>query len=340
MSADVTASSEHSAVGPLIAGLEHLVSMREVTYEEYLRFKTQRDEVVVGGVSLSLNVAPSRHIHPPEFEVERSTVWSFPKRGDWATHKHNSRYRGNWAPQVARNLILLYSKEGDLVLDPFMGSGTTIIECKLLRRRCIGVDVNYESVMLAWSRLDFSWEGDPPYARVKLYHGDARNLDGIDSESVDLVATHPPYADIIKYGSRDSWQGDLSRLGVREYLAEMGRVAEELYRVLKPGGILAIMVGDKREKKHVVPLGYMVMRIFLEAGFIIKEHIIKVQHNMLGTVAWRRRRNDFLLLAHEHIFVFRKPESYGELRKFRWSSALALTSWRAPALPETGLEHE
>mgnify|MGYP001591475146 CR=1 FL=1 len=69
----------------------------------------------------------------PSDKVETTTVWSFPERGKWSTH--SAKYRGNCAPQIARNLILLYSQEGDTVLDPMVGSGTTMIEAKLLGRK-------------------------------------------------------------------------------------------------------------------------------------------------------------------------------------------------------------
>ena len=68
---------------------------------------------------------------------ETTTVWSFPERGSWATHKPT--YRGNWAPQIPRNLILKYTKEGDLVLDPMVGAGTTLIEARLLNRAAISI---------------------------------------------------------------------------------------------------------------------------------------------------------------------------------------------------------
>jgi hypothetical protein len=55
-------------------------------------------------------------------------------RGAWATHKPD--YRGNFAPQVPRNVILSYSNEGDLVLDPMVGGGTTLIEARLLKSKC------------------------------------------------------------------------------------------------------------------------------------------------------------------------------------------------------------
>ena len=77
---------------------------------------------------------------PDDFELEKSSVWSFPERGEWATH--DSKYRGNCSPYVIRNLLLRYSKEGDWVLDQFVGGGTLLVEAKLLSRNAVGVDVN------------------------------------------------------------------------------------------------------------------------------------------------------------------------------------------------------
>jgi len=70
---------------------------------------------------------------PEQFKLEETTIWSFEERGSWATHKGD--YRGNCPPQVPRNLILKYTNEGDIVLDSFCGSGTTMIETKLLNRK-------------------------------------------------------------------------------------------------------------------------------------------------------------------------------------------------------------
>ena len=72
---------------------------------------------------------------PEGFQLEKSSVWSFPERGDWATH--DSKYRGNCSPYVIRNLILRYSIEGDRILDQFAGGGTSLIEAKLLNRMIV-----------------------------------------------------------------------------------------------------------------------------------------------------------------------------------------------------------
>ena len=160
---------------------------------------------------------------------ETTTVWSFPERGSWATHKPT--YRGNWAPQIPRNLILKYTKEGDLVLDPMVGAGTTLIEARLLNRDAIGIDINSQAIKLSKESLEFEVENK---SKQECYLGDFRKLEKIASDSIDLVLTHPPYLNIIRY-SEASLASDLSNIGsLSRFLSEFEPAVKELYRVLKP----------------------------------------------------------------------------------------------------------
>jgi DNA modification methylase len=238
---------------------------------------------------------------PENFREEKTTVWSFPDRGSWATH--DWRYRGNWSPRIPRNLIQKYSKIGDTVLDQFVGGGTTLVEAKLLRRNVIGVDVNDQALSRCRHKVDFHIENELPTRTIK---GDARDLNSISDDSIDLICTHPPYANIIKYS--DSLPDDLSNFSYDDFLAAMKSVAQESFRVLKRRKVCAIMVGDMRRNGKVVPLGFSIMQIFQSAGFSIKEIIIKEQHNCKSSDYWNARVKDFhfLLLAHEYIFVFEK----------------------------------
>ena len=95
-------------------------------------------------------------------------------------------------------------------------------------------------------------------------------------------------------------------LGVDEFLAKLRQAAEESFRVLRRGKMCAVMMGDVRKYGKVIPLGFRMMECFLQAGFTNKEIIIKEQHNCSSTVYWEKQNNDFLLLAHEYIFVFQK----------------------------------
>lgn len=239
---------------------------------------------------------------PDNFEMEMTTHWSFPKRGDWATH--DAKWRGNWSPYIPRNLLLRYSQAGDLVLDQFAGGGTTLVEAKLLNRNIIGVDVNDIALNRCREKIDF--EHDGANGKVYLYKGDARKLDFIPNEKIDFICTHPPYADIIKYS--DDLDNDLSMCNVKDFLAEMEKVAAESYRVLKSNKFCAILMGDTRKKGCMIPMSFEVMKVFQKAGFTLKEIIIKEQHNCRATGYWKTNsvKYNFLLIAHEYLFVFRK----------------------------------
>lgn len=251
-----------------------------------------------------------------EFVPEVTTVWSFPKRGDWATH--SPKYRGNFAPQIPRNIILNYSNEKDVVLDPMVGSGTTLIECKLLDRNGIGIDINPEAVSLTKNSLAFECDTK---SKQEIYQGDVRRLERIGDESVDLICTHPPYMNIVSYSNGDIEQ-DLSNItSPRKFCNEFDAAIKEFYRVLKSDHYCAVLIGDTRRSQHYVPLSHFILEKFLQHGFVLKEDIIKVQHNATLSRRWisKAKRMGFYLIMHEHLFVFRKPLPKENLSRIRWS---------------------
>ena len=91
------------------------------------------------------------------------------------------------------------------------------------------------------------------------------------------------------------------------------------YEVLKEDRYCAILMGDTRRGRHFVPLAFRVMERFLKAGFVLKEDIVKVQHNCSATRRWewKARRDKFYLIMHEHMFVFRKPRADEDLGRVR-----------------------
>jgi len=242
-------------------------------------------------------------LNPDNFELECTTVWSFARRGNWATH--NSKYRGNWAPEVVRNLILRYSKEGEFLLDPMVGGGTSAIEAKLLNRNLLALDINPNAIDLTKKAIEFECEFNP---KIKIMQNDSRDLSFLKDESIDLVLFHPPYADIIKYSNKEI-AGDLSNIhNLDEFCSEIEIIAKELYRVLKKDKFCAVLIGDTRRNKMYQPLAFKVMERFLKVGFTLKEDIIKHQHNCKATGFWvnKSKEYNFLLIMHEHLFIFKK----------------------------------
>ena len=260
-----------------------------VTFRYIEQLITKSQGINVSALAISKKI---KTLRPKDFREEQTTVWSFKNRGNWATH--SGEYRGNWSPYIPRNVILKYSKLGETVLDYFCGAGTTAVECKLLGRRCMAFDINDKAIELAKKNINFSMESpqlalteDEIHSQTyepELSVGDARNLSLLPDNSMDLICAHPPYANIIHY--TDSKEGDLSFLDIDDFLKEMSKVARESFRVLKLGRQCAILIGDMRRKKHVIPLGFKLINVYLDAGFKLRELVIKRQHNCKTSGFW------------------------------------------------------
>jgi DNA modification methylase len=318
--------------------------MREITQQIFFEYIKTHREVTIGNTKIKIGKKKRIKCYQPDkFELERTNVWSFPERGTWATHKGD--FRGNWPPQLVRNLILRYSKPGETVLDQMCGSGTTLIECKLLGRNGLGVDINEGAIMVTMDRVNFEYRPldlNFPSVATRIYIGDARKLDLIEDETVDLIATHPPYANIISYSNKKNRvRGDLSFAhSLQGYLDGIKEIAGESYRVLKPGRFCAVLIGDTRKHRHHVPISFKVMKAFLGVGFILREDIIKYQWKTKATrerwaglskvaeeqwvdieaQAKKGCYTDFLLLSYEHLFIFRKPEKGEDLNPLKNST--------------------
>ena len=235
---------------------------------------------------------------PDDFKLEKSSVWSFPERGNWATHDAN--YRGNCSPYVVRNLLLRYSKEEDWILDQFVGGGTSLVEAKLLGRNAIGTDVNQKALDRCKEKIAFEY-GD---VKVEVRKADARDLNFVKNGSIDFKQDF--------FGK----EANLNNLGkimpsiddYNDFLDAMAQVAEEAFRVLKSGKYCAFVMGDIRQKGFVRPLGFDTMKVFEKADFKLKEIIIKQQYNCRMTEKWEKisiEKNCFLL-SHEYVFIFKK----------------------------------
>ena len=105
-------------------------------------------------------------------------------------------------------------------MDQFLGSGTTIVEAKLLNRNAVGVDINPQSISISEKNIQIESESK---SKIFIREGNALRLDFLKEEKIDLICTHPPYADIIRYS--DNIEGDISHLDTESFLVRIERVA-------------------------------------------------------------------------------------------------------------------
>ena len=254
---------------------------------------------------------------PNDFHLETTTIWDFLHRGSWGVHKGD--YRGNWPPQLVRNLIQRYSEEGDLIVDPFMGGGTTLLEAWLLRRRSVGIDVSNLAVQTTTGRLEEMESAAESSSEIALpsemkplaLQGNALELRkiigrlGAEYESISLACIHPPYLNALQYTKDD--EDDLSRIeDPQEFARRISRLAEEVREVLQPGGYCAVLMGDVRKAGRLIPLGNETLTRFLEARLELQDIIIKAQHRDRSSEFYTKDSRQFLL-SHEYLFVLKKP---------------------------------
>jgi DNA modification methylase len=239
----------------------------------------------------------------------------------------------NFAPQIPRNVILKYSEEGELILDPMVGGGTTLIEARLLNRNAIGVDVNQNAVGITSERISFEVQNSSKQS-VKL--GNSQKLIEIQDSSIDLILTHPPYLNIVKYSDGKNPDDFSSISSIPKFLDALEIALREMYRVLKPGRFCAILIGDTRKGQHYVPLSHFVLQRCLRTGFVLKEEIIKTQHNTTHGPRWSAsaKHYKFYLIMHEHLFVFRKPAENEDLSRIRYSTWKGVQKVQAAEMDE------
>jgi DNA modification methylase len=245
-------------------------------------------------------------------EIITDSLWLLPKRDTAGAHL--GWYWGNFIPQIPHQLILRYTKKNDWVMDTFLGSGTTLIECRRLGRNGVGIELNSEVAEKA--REIIGQESNPYKVRTEIINGDSRainmrdTLKRIKARQVQLLIMHPPYHDIITFSESEK---DLSTAGsASEFLKMFGEVLDNVTPALERGRYFALVIGDKYEKGEWVPLGFECMNEVLKRDYSLKSIIVK---NFEETRAkrdqkqlWRYRAlvGGFYIFKHEYIFLFKK----------------------------------
>ena len=149
-----------------------------------------------------------------ECDINTDSLWIIQSRDK--SGKHKNIYHGNFIPQIPNQLIRRYTKSYEIVLEPFMGSGTTLFECEKLNRKYIGFDINPQMIQYVNDNMS-----DGAYDK-NFYINNCNSLNSfqidqniqnaqqkLNSQSVQFILMHPPYMDIVKFTND---KNDLSQI--------------------------------------------------------------------------------------------------------------------------------
>lgn len=237
------------------------------------------------------------------------TLWQFPSRDK--SHGHDGSYHGLFIPQVVNQVLRRYTHAGDLVLDLFIGSGTTAIEAKHLGRQCIGVDIQLKLT----KQLNQQFEDVPGFLFIQADSTSPALGQRLKSlmwkKHTDLVMLHPPYWKIVTFSDDASDMSNAPTLST--FVHKFYDVARNAYQLLAPGRFACLVIGDMYADGEVIPLSYLCMSQMYKAGFSLKAINVKDIHgNEKGKgkdgPLWRYRalKFGFQVFEHEYVMIFEK----------------------------------
>lgn len=243
-------------------------------------------------------------------DIFLDSLWIIKERDKTGTHKGD--YWGNFVPQIPNQLFRRYTKKNEWIIDPFLGSGTSLIEAKRLGRNGIGIELQKEVASVASDRIN-NQVGEGLF---NILVGNSKNIDlriELEKNKIDkvqFILLHPPYWDIIKF-SQD--KEDLSNSDtLKEFLDNLGEIIDNISKHLEKYRFASIVIGDKYQNGEWIPLGFYCMQEFQKRGFILKSTVIKNfeetkgKKNQRKLWEYRALSGGFYLFKHEYIFIFQK----------------------------------
>lgn len=236
------------------------------------------------------------------------SIWDIVKSSEEVKLKHPAMFPA----ELCRRLIEIYTKKGDVVLDPFMGSGSAIVAAKDLERKGIGFDINPDFVELAKKRLSQQKLFKPTAEEPEVFCEDAVNLtDFVKPDSIDLVITSPPYwnihtrkrtADYKEPRPYSVLERDLGNiLDYEEFMGQLKAVFEKVHMVLKRGKKCIVIVMDIRQGSQFFPFHMGICNMMGEIGFVLQDIIV-----------WDRRKeySNLRPLGYPYVFIVNKVHEY------------------------------
>ena len=251
-------------------------------------------------------------------------VWQFNYQGRDIRDK--KVHPATFPISLATRVIELFTHEGELVLDPFVGSGTTLVAAQDTNRNAVGFDLQAAYVDVSESRLGGA-DLFTSTAQVAV-HDDASSIaEYLEPGSVSLVLTSPPYANLLNRQRRNKSRRDrkneqlgvveqysqdprdLGTMPLEEYSEAIGAIFAGMRKVLKPGGHCVVNVPDMWWEGQRVTIHISVVEALRKAGYEFRNTIIWDRTNIVNRVGIFGWPSNYITMGttFEYLLDFANP---------------------------------
>jgi DNA modification methylase len=228
---------------------------------------------------------------------------------------------------LSNKIIKLFSHEGELVVDPFVGSGTTLLSSQDLNRNAVGFDLQEEYINLCKDRL--IQENLLNSSKQIAVHDDALNIPlYFENNTISLIWTSPPYANLLnrkrKNKSRRDRKNDqylkveqysqdprdLGTMSLDNYTKEIGNIFENIYPLLKPKGHCVINVPDMWWENKRITIHVSIIQELRKRGYELRNTIIWDRTNIVNQIGIFGWPSNYITMGttFEYLLDFWKPE--------------------------------
>ena len=240
--------------------------------------------------------------------------------------RNKSVHPATFPLSLARKVIELFTHEGELVLDPFVGSGTTLLASQDTNRNAVGFDLSKDYISLSEDRLtQRRLIEDSDQVAVQ---DDAREISKyLPKDSVSLIWTSPPYSNLLNRkrknkSRRDRKNGqlhkveqysqdprDLGTMPLESYTREMGDIFEAILPLLRPNAHCVINVPDMWWDNKRVTIHVSLIEELRNRGYEFRNTIIWDRTNIVNRVGIFGWPSNYITMGttFEYILDFRRP---------------------------------
>lgn len=227
---------------------------------------------------------------------------------------------------LAKKVIELFTHQGELVLDPFVGSGTTLVAAQDSNRNAVGFDLSPKYVDLSESRLNENHMFNN--SKQMAIQDDARNINKyIDKETISLIFTSPPYANLLnrkrqnksrrdrnnnqlnKVEQYSQDERDLGTYAIDEYTEAMGNIYESFLPLLKEKGHCVINVPDMWWENQRITIHVSLIQELRKHGYEFRNTIIWDRTNIVNNIGIFGWPSNYITMGttFEYLLDFWKP---------------------------------